>query len=190
LSYDFILSDPEKDRKKKETRRLVALTLAISLGLFVQPQISRRLFRWQTLTAARKLAILLNDTKMAAIKRKTPLEVRFEAPDSLVVEEISSCGPGAQRGSDTSTRAVFTMSQFGEGVQFLTAPEAKGIFGSTEIFLNRFCYDPRFGSSNAADGILRGVIFLTHSNIPKDVSSREAVVLLTVSGTSANFSIE
>ncbi|MEW6056512.1 MAG: hypothetical protein AB1540_07840 [Bdellovibrionota bacterium] len=185
MSRTIEVIDPDGERKSKIQRKILLLACVISLGLFSYPQIKDYSSRWSTLRGGRKLALYLSMLKTRAILTKTPLEARFQEPDLVEVHEVSSCGPNARRTKLWEIR----LGEFAEGVKFASRSWVSEQVDTKEPFLSRFCYDPLYGSSIFADGLVHGAIFLA---VSQDLAEKrgERALLLIVEGPSAEISLD
>lgn len=185
MSRAIEIIDPESERRLKIQRRILILGCVLSLALFGYPEARYYYTKWKTLKAARELSLYLLRMKTNAILRKAPLEAKFSLPGLIEVYESSSCGPFAEK-----TRvATMKLADLMPGIEFVPEPWVRESLGSKEPYLRRFCYDPLYGSSVFADGLVHGSVFLAHRD---DLDSRrgEHVVHLVVEGASGDISVQ
>lgn len=152
-SYKILAADREEmQRHQRKYYIMFSVALLISISIFSYSVLRNYSAKWQTLKAARKFAIFIEDMKGKAITSKKPIEVRFIQPDIIEVNELSNCSELNTRNKIITT----TLSDFGSNVIFV---DSKWIFSkapSDEHFtippiIERFCYDPTKGSSIGAD---------------------------------------
>lgn len=177
--------DPEGERRASQRRKIFALACLVSLSLFGYPEAKDYYTKWQALKAGREFAIYLSTLKTRAILEKTPLEAKFHPPDEIELFKVTSCGPFAERVKLGSAK----LSELYPNVEFVPEPWVREYSGLREPFLPRYCYDPAYGSSVSADGLVHGGIFLAHHN---DVAGKHGdhVVQVLVEGSAGDLSVE
>lgn len=185
MNREIEIIDPEGDRRQKQRRRLLALTFFVSLCLFGYPEVKEYYSKWRALIAGREFAVYLAQLKTKAILKKMPLEARFRLPDQIEVFEVSSCGPFAQRVKVEALK----LGDLTPGIQFAPEPWVRENTGSKEPYLPRFCYDPIYGSSIFADGLIHGGIFLADQT---DLAGKRGdhLVQVLVEGPAGDIDIE
>lgn len=177
--------DPEGEQRRSRHRRIAVLATLSSLALFGYPLAKEYSSKWQTLQASRSLALYLSGMKTRAIRAQKPMEAQFKQPNTVEVYEVSSCGPGASRTKIES----FELSSATKEVRFVPEPWVRQYTDSRDPYLPRLCYDPMFGSSIFADGLVRGTIFVAHKR-DIDAEQGDRVVQISVEGASSDLSID
>jgi len=177
--------DPEGEQRRSRHRRIAFVAILLSLTLFGYPQAKEYSSKWQALQSARSLALFLSDMKAKAIHTQKPIEAQFKQPGIVEVYEVTSCGPGATR----TKIQTFNLSEPQNAVRFVSEPWVRQNTDSREPLLPRLCYDPMFGSSVFADGLVRGIIYVAHE---RDIEAEygDRVVQITVEGASSDLSID
>lgn len=164
--YDII--DPEMARLEKRNRWLLMMSIVISIFIFAWPHVDQFHHRWMALVSARKVATYIQGLKSRAIISRKPIEIRFISPKKMEVSEVSSCGTQASRVKIEERSLDEIYSQ----IEFLSPQWVHSHLELKDALLGRFCYDPQFGSSLAAEGIMHGAVFLAHSSDPVESSVR------------------
>lgn len=185
MSRTIEIIDHEYERKIKRQRKALGLTILVSLCVFGYPVAKDYSSQWMALRSARKLGLYLSMLKTRAILTKTSLEARFRRPDLIEVFEVASCGPGAESKKLWDAK----LSDFAPDVQFAEEAWVREYAGSKDPILPRFCYDPLFGSSVHADGLVHGAIFLVHS-LDAKAGRGDHYVQLNVEGPSGDVTLE
>jgi hypothetical protein len=185
MSRTIEIIDHEQERTMRRQRKVLFFFILISLALFGYPVVKDYRTQWRALNGARELSLYLSMIKTRAILTKSPLEARFKHPDVIEVYEVSSCGPQATR----TKLWEIKLSDLSVDIQFAEEAWVRNQVGSREPILPRFCYDPTFGSSIHADGLVHGAIYVVHRD---DVAANRGdhAVQLTVEGPSGDVSIE
>lgn len=192
-SYQILPSDhAEMMRERRKTFALVSVVVIISLSLFSYPIIKDYKAKWDAYKAAQKFANMLSELKTKAMLKNTPLEARFTAPDIIEIFEVSSCGPNSKRTKlwDDS------LSRFQSDIVFVNEAFVRKTTDYKDLVLNRFCYDPLYGSSLHADGVTYGTIFLANAAVlqramkDEEFDAESMYAELTVAGPSGDFHID
>ncbi len=185
MSRAIEIIDPDGERRLKRRRRVLFVAILLSLAVFGYPEGKEYFTKWRALKAGREFAQYLSQLKTSAILRKVAMEAKFRLPDQIEVYEVSSCGPFAER---TKT-ASLSLSEFAPGVEFAAEPWVRENVGSREPYLPRFCYDPVYGSSVFADGLVHGGIFLAdHSDLTG--KRGDHIVQVSVEGPAGDIGLE
>ena len=185
MSRAIEIIDPEGERRHRRRRRMLVLAILVSLALFGYPEGKEYYSKWRALKAGRDFAQYLSQLKTSAILKKKPMEAKFRIPDQVDVYEVSSCGPFSER----TKVASISLSDFALGVEFAPEPWGRENVGSREPYLPRFCYDPVYGSSIFADGLVHGSIFLAeHSDLTG--KRGDHIVQVTIEGSAGDISLE
>lgn len=185
MSFDFTLSDPELERQAKLKRKMMITAIVISFCLLAYPKVKEYLPQWYAMKAASRLVSFLSNIKTQAVLKKNPLKVMFEAPDLLVVYEVSSCGISTYE----KKLSQLQLSNWAQKVVFVSPDWVRTHTSSREHILRSFCYDPLYGSSLAAEGLLNGTIFLAHQDALEN-KRPEYLVRILAHSASADLAFE
>ena len=185
MSRTIEIVDHEYERKIRRQRKALLFAVLVSFCLFGYPVAKDYSSQWMSLRSARKLGLYLSMLKTRAILTKTPLEARFKRPDMIEVLEVESCGPGAKAKKLWDAK----LSDFASDVQFAAEGWVREYVGSKDPILQRFCYDPLFGSSVHADGLVHGAVFLVH-RLDTESGRGDHYVQLNVEGPSGDVTLE
>jgi hypothetical protein len=177
--------DPDGERQSRKRWRIMVAACLLSLAGFAYPEAREYYTKWLTLQAARKLGLYLSELRTRAITEKVTLEARFSAPDLIEVYEVTSCGPNSHGKKLSGT----SLGELEPGVEFAPLAWVRDIAEVKEPYLSRYCYDPSFGSSVFADGLVRGNIFLAH-RVDLGANRSNHLVQLGVEGASGDLEIE
>ena len=185
MSRAIEIIDPDGERRTSRRRRVLIAGCLASLAIFAYPEARDFFPKWRSLKAGREFGLYLSMLKTRAIINRSPIEARFKAPDLIEIFEVSSCGPFAERTKLWTAK----LSDFEPHIEFAPEPWVRVNSGSREPYLLRYCYDPIFGSSIFADGLIRGGIFLaSHSDI--EGKRGDHIVQVLIEGPSADINIE
>jgi len=177
--------DPEGERRLSRQKKILTFAILFSLLVLGYPEVRDYSTKWAALKASTKVSLYLSALKTQAVLKRSPLEAQFKIPETIEVFEVSSCGPHATLTKVWEVR----LSSFSESVEFVSETWVHDHMSSRETMFKRFCYDPLYGSSVAADGLAEGAVFLAHQ---LDIQSgrSDQVVQLVISGSAGDIGVE
>jgi hypothetical protein len=122
-------------RERRRKRILVSLALVLFLFLSGIPVYQERLLKWQSLEAARRIAVEIEKLKTESIQLKKPLKLTLMADGELKVEVLSDCG-------SAQTEKLYNKKWRDEGEQLsiLSVDEAKKL--KLNFVVDQLCFDP------------------------------------------------
>jgi hypothetical protein len=192
---DSILLPSDQAELKKQKLKiifLVVFSILISLSIFLYWTLKDYRYTWQALKAARVLSQKMQEMKTLAILKNEPLEFRFVLPDVVEVYSVSNCAFNSKK----EKLYDFTLSEFSKDIVFVEKNFLKKFEDYKNIILtDRFCYDPRFGSSVHADGVSSSSVFLVSTKALKkimnnqDYSSSNFFVEILIQGIDADIEV-
>lgn len=180
----FRVIDLEEEKQNQRNRRLLLVTLVVSLALLAYGPAKEYQSKWQALRAARKLGAYLQHLMTEAVKEQRAFEIRMSSDHFVEKYEVDSCGINPK----AKILEKLPVSEFGSNVRLAQSHEYQGELSDGEevAVLGRFCFDPLQGSSLTIDGVIRGSIFLAAGQEDGGI----ALARLNVEGQNAQLSIE
>ena len=177
----YTIYDPDRERKIKFQQKFFLFSLLVSFALLSYPVFKDIAPKWNTYRAASGLSLYLSMIRNQALLKNTPLEVRFLSPNQIEVYETTSCGPQAtyKKLWDSS------LTEFAESIEFVNHQWIREHMNPQDPIFSRYCYDPLFGSSIAAEGFARGSVYLAHRQ-SIDEGRTDEVVQIFLEGPSGD----
>ena len=179
-NYEIV--DVLEEKQRAQRRKFFFLSILFSLCVFAYPHIRDYQNKWRVLQGARRFGLFVQGLKTKAVLDKQPFEVRFIAPRSLEIFKVGSCAPNADR----VKIADHNLSEFSSDIEMIAPQKAKE-FG--EPALNRFCYDPLYGSSVFAEGYLHAAVFFAYS-IEQETQKSDSIVRVVFIGMNGDLEFE
>lgn len=133
-------------RERRRKRILVSLALVLFLFLSGIPVYQERLLKWQSLEAARRIAVEIEKLKTESIQLKKPLKMSLLANGELQIEAVTDCEAASAAVSvpvQTEKLHVKNWRDVEEQLSILPVEEAKKM--KLNLVVDHLCFDPVSG---------------------------------------------
>ena len=131
----------EKVRVRENRKRIILVSLGILtfLGLCSVPVFEERMPKWQSLSAASEISVILEKLKTLSIQEKKPVRLRFLEKGQFIIEVLAQCN------SETPLRVAKqgAWSDSEGSLKILDAAQAKSL--SLKLAFDQVCFDPVSG---------------------------------------------
>ncbi len=140
----------EKIIVRERRRKAILICLAFSLFLFLCgiPVYNERLPKWESLKAARKIAVEIERLKTESLHLKKPLQLSILDGGLLKVEQVSGCGiPSDELATAQELISEKKWARADGGVALLSEADAKRLH--LNFTVRQICFDPVNGLSSS-----------------------------------------
>lgn len=131
-------------RERRRKGILIGIALVLFLFLCGVPVFNERLPKWESLQAARTLAIELEKLKTESLRLKKPLRMSVSAAGQLEVVQVQGCEASAD-GTQVAEEKVYSRNwhQSTDALSLMGESEAKSM--KMKYVVNELCFDPVSG---------------------------------------------
>lgn len=139
----------EKNLVRERRKKLILISLAFTVFLFLcgMPVFNERLPKWESLKAARKIAVEIEKLKTESLQLKKPLLLSVLDNGQVKVEEVGNCGVGSGESFAIKEKLheVNWMDPADE-IGLLNQVDAKKL--NLNFAVQQICFDPVSGVSS------------------------------------------
>jgi hypothetical protein len=131
-------------RERRRKLLIVSVALLIFLVLCGVPIFQERLPKWESLKAARQLAVEIEKLKTEALSLKKPLLMKITDSGELVVDQVKSCEVLSDSTAHGSERVYSRMwHESPKSLTLLSESDAKKL--KLNFIATQLCFDPVMG---------------------------------------------
>jgi len=129
-------------RERRRRAVLVGISLVLFLVLCGVPVFNERLPKWESLKAARILAVEIEKLKTESLRLKKPLRMSVSASGQVEVVQVHSCDGNAE---STPEEKVYSRNwhESADTLSLMGESEAKAL--KLKFVVNDLCFDPVSG---------------------------------------------
>ena len=136
-------------RERRRRRILIGVTLTLFLVLSAVPVYQERLPKWESLDAARRLAVEIERLKTDSIRLKKPLKLTLFESGEVKVDVVNDCEAGAPAGQETVGESLRTENwkNGNNTLSMLPVDQARKL--NLNLVVDQLCFDPVNGLSQS-----------------------------------------